>query len=396
MLGIEPPDSDAHKYVSFRKKHVFIWMIILTLCTLIGIRYLFSHGFYLGFVPPPEPAPPLSQEMISRFNQLEDKLNKAINDVNEVYNFKEKLEKQIPPIDKSNKNIGNSGGKYLPLDKFNLADTKYEPQSSFEKLDTALEQINAELPLLKKGLTQAMFLQGNLPEGIPLIGKYTVSNSFGERIDPFTSQPAFHTGVDLSTDHGTPVVAALKGRVTKVVPNNDKSGYGNYIEITHPNQVTTLYGHLSSILVKENQELQKGELIGLVGDTGRSTGPHLHFEVQVAGKPVNPMGGGISPIAIKPNPIALSALDAELRAKCAPLLLIVKDETSKIFKDCLDSKGKGVKEILIAKQSESVNSSKKTDPNKLNDECVYIDENKMLQTDKSLACRSNNKSESSQ
>jgi hypothetical protein len=77
-------------------------------------------------------------------------------------------------------------------------------------------------------------------------------------------------------------------------------------------------------------------------------------------------------------------------------LLIVKDETSKIFKDCLDSKGKGVKETLIAKQSESVNSSKKTDPNKLNDECVYIDENKMLQTDKSLACRNNSNSESRQ
>ena len=395
MLSKEPPDTDANKYFSIRKKHLFFWIVILALCTVIGIRYLFSHGFYLGFVPPPEPAPPLSQEMISRFNQLEDKLNKAINDVNEVYNFKEKLDKQIPSNDKSIKNKGNSGGKYLPLDMFNLATDGYEPKSSFEKLDTALEQINAELPLLKKGLTQAMLLQSNLPAGIPLIGKYTVSNSFGERVDPFTSQPAFHPGIDLSTDHGTPVVAAAKGRVTKVVPNNDKSGYGNYIEITHPNQVTTLYGHLSAILIKENQELQKGELIGLVGDTGRSTGPHLHFEVQVAGKPVNPMGV-ISPIAMKPNPIALSALDAELRAKCAPLLLIVKDETSKIFKDCLDSKGKGVKETLIAKQLESANSSKKTDPNKLNDECVYIDENKKLQTDKSLACRNNSNSESSQ
>ena len=395
MLGKEPPDTDANKYFSIRKKHLFFWIVILALCTVIGIRYLFSHGFYLGFVPPPEPAPPLSQEMISRFNQLEDKLNKAINDVNEVYNFKEKLDKQIPSNDKPIKNKGTRGGKYLPLDMFNLATDGYEPKSSFEKLDTALEQINAELPLLKKGLTQAMLLQSNLPEGIPIIGKYTVSNSFGERVDPFTSQPAFHPGIDLSTDHGTPVVAAAKGRVTKVVPNNDKSGYGNYIEITHPNQVTTLYGHLSAILIKENQELQKGELIGLVGDTGRSTGPHLHFEVQVAGKPVNPMGV-ISPIAMKPNPIALSALDAELRAKCAPLLLIVKDETSKIFKDCLDSKGKGVKETLIAKQLESANSSKKTDPNKLNDECVYIDENKKLQTDKSLACRNNSNSESSQ
>jgi murein DD-endopeptidase MepM/ murein hydrolase activator NlpD len=396
MLGKEPPDNDADKYFSIRKKHLFFWIVILILCAVIGTRFLFSHGFYLGFVPPPEPAPPLSQEMISRFNQLEDKINKAINDINEVYNLKEKLDKQSPPIDKSKKNNGNSGGKYLPLDKFNLASAGYEPQSSFEKLDTALEQINAELPLLKKGLTQAMLLQSNLPEGIPLIGKYTVSNSFGERIDPFTSQPAFHTGIDLSTDQGTPVVAAANGRVTKVVPNNDKSGYGNYIEITHPNQVTTLYGHLSAILVKENQELQKGELIGLVGDTGRSTGPHLHFEVQVAGKPVNPIGGGISPIVMKPNPIALSALDAELRAKCAPLLLIIKDETSKIFKDCLEAKGKGVKETLIAKQSESVSSSKKTDPNKLNDECVYIDENKKLQTDKSLACRNNSNSESSQ
>jgi len=100
------PD-DANQYFSIRKKHFFVWFFILVVCICVGLRYLFLHGFYMGFVPPPEPAPPLSQELISRFNQLEDKLNKTINDVNDVYHFKEKLEKQIP-----NKNKDNKGGKY--------------------------------------------------------------------------------------------------------------------------------------------------------------------------------------------------------------------------------------------------------------------------------------------
>jgi len=387
-------DDNANQYFSIRKKHFFIWFLILVICVCIGTRYLFLHGFYMGFIPPPEPAPPLSQELISRFNQLEDKLNKTINDVNEVYSFKEKLEKQLPPNNKSFKGKDNKGGKYLPFDKFNLASENYEPLNSFKKIELAIEQINEEVPLLKQQISSSILFQTNLPEGVPVIGNYLLSSGFGERIDPFTSQPSFHPGVDISSELGTPVVAAAKGKVTKINLNTDKSGYGNYIEVSHPNKISTLYGHLSEILVKENQVLQKGEIIGLVGDTGRSTGPHLHFEVQVDGKAVDPMAI-ISPIAMKPNPVALSSINSEMKTKCAPLLAIVKDESALKYKECLANKGKNIKESLLALQKDNPVMSKQ-DRIKLQDDCTFVDSEMKLQTSQSTKCQSKITSESSQ
>jgi murein DD-endopeptidase MepM/ murein hydrolase activator NlpD len=387
-------DDNANQYFSIRKKHFFIWFLILVICAFIGIRYLFLHGFYVGFVPPPEPAPPLSQELISRFNQLEDKLNKTINDVNEVYSFKEKLEKELPPNKKAIKGKDNKGGKYLPLDNFNLASEDYEPLNSFKKIELAIEQINEEMPFLKQQISSSILFQTNLPEGVPVVGKYMLSSGFGDRIDPFTSQPSFHPGVDIVSELGTPVVSAAKGKVTKINLNSDKTGYGNYIEITHPNKISTLYGHLSEILVKENQVLQKGEIIGLVGDTGRSTGPHLHFEVQIDGKAVDPMAI-ISPIAMKPNPISLSSIDSEMKTKCAPLLAIVKDESAVKYKECLANKDKNIKESLLALQRDNPVLSKQ-DRIKLQDDCTYVDSEMKLQISQSTSCQNKLTSESSQ
>ena len=366
------PTSDDNKFFSIRKKHFFISGIVGILIIGFALWYLILHGLYIGFTPPAEPPPPLSQELISRFNQLEDQLNKAINDVNEIYQLKEKLNSQLPKKD-DNKNKGNKGGRYLPINKLNLAEDNYELSSSFEKIELTILQINEELPYLKKNLLNTVFLNTNLPEGIPLIGEYKISSGFGERQDPFNLQPSFHPGVDISSDMGTPVLAAANGVIKKITPNTDKTGYGNYIEISHPNGVSTLYGHLSEILVKENQTIRRGEIVGLVGDTGRSTGPHLHFEVQVAGTPIDPLSF-MSPIKMKPNTIALSALSAEIKAKCAPLLVIVKDENSKIFKDCLANKGTNVKNTLLANQNE--NAIPKSDSTLFQNECTYIDENK--------------------
>jgi hypothetical protein len=93
---------------------------------------------------------------------------------------------------------------------------------------------------------------------------------------------------------------------------------------------------------------------------------------------------------MKPNPIALSAVNAEVRAKCAPLLLIVKDENAKLFKDCLESKGKNVKDVLIAKQAEAASPIKELEKPQLRDGCSFIDSNMRLQVDTtSPACQSN-------
>jgi murein DD-endopeptidase MepM/ murein hydrolase activator NlpD len=384
MQERQTPITDEDKYFSIRKKNVFIVLALGLIIIIFFLRYLFLHGLYIGFTPPPDPPEPLSQELVSRFNQIEDQLNRAINDVNEVYLLKEKLNTQLPKKDVKNNKDGK-GGRYLPLQTLNLAEKNYDIPSSFNQIQTTLDEMMAELPFLKNGMLDLIYLQSNLPDGIPLIGEYKISSGFGERPDPFTLRPSFHPGIDIASDIGTPVLAAADGKVLKTSRNKNDSNYGIYVEIAHPNQVTTLYGHLSEILVQENQSIRKGDIIGLVGETGRTTGPHLHFEVQVSGTAIDPMSF-MSPIKVKPNPLAISSINSEIKVKCAPLLLIVKDENSKIFKDCLANKGNNVKNDLLAFQGD--NTSKRPESTSLQEGCTYVDENKRLQTKNNTDCAS--------
>ncbi len=112
-----------------------------------------------------------------------------------------------------------------------------------------------------------------------------ISGAFGERIDPFNGEGAFHTGVDISSTVGTPIVAPADGVVEFADVMN---GYGRAIVIDHGYGVTTRYGHLSAWAVTAGQEVHRGDVIGYVGDSGRSTGPHLHYEVRIYNTPVNP------------------------------------------------------------------------------------------------------------
>ena len=113
-----------------------------------------------------------------------------------------------------------------------------------------------------------------------------VTSEFGNRIDPFTGQRKGHNGMDLAVPTGTPIRAALPGTVTTAA--YDQGGYGYYIMIDHGNGLTTLYGHNSQLLLQVGQTVEAGDIISLSGSTGRSTGPHLHFEVRVNGERTNP------------------------------------------------------------------------------------------------------------
>jgi murein DD-endopeptidase MepM/ murein hydrolase activator NlpD len=124
-----------------------------------------------------------------------------------------------------------------------------------------------------------------LPVRAPLIGEAPVSSPFGYRRDPFLGLPMLHTGVDLVQDYGSEIHATAGGRVAHAGP---MGGYGDMVEIDHGNGLVTRYGHLSEILVAEGQEVKAGALLGRLGSTGRSTGPHLHYEVRVDGEPVDP------------------------------------------------------------------------------------------------------------
>lgn len=123
------------------------------------------------------------------------------------------------------------------------------------------------------------------PIHMPIAGNFRQSSSFGNRTDPFTGGRAFHSGMDFAAPAGTTVLSAGKGVVSFV---GTRSGYGKVVEVRHDNGLVTRYAHLSDYLSREGQAVNTGTPIALVGSTGRSTGPHLHFEVRRANDAINP------------------------------------------------------------------------------------------------------------
>ncbi len=162
--------------------------------------------------------------------------------------------------------------------------------SSLDRLyalkDTALSGATATgISLgLTRNVTTADWLRANsAPNLWPVEGP--VTGSFGERIDPFNGEGAFHSGVDISASYGQPVIAPADGMV---VGADFMGGYGRAIVLDHGHGITTRYGHLANFAVVPGQYVRRGDTIGYVGLSGRSTGPHLHYEVRINDTPVNP------------------------------------------------------------------------------------------------------------
>lgn len=113
-----------------------------------------------------------------------------------------------------------------------------------------------------------------------------LSSAYGMRVHPVTGQLARHNGIDIPAPHGTPIYATADGVVGRA---QRLGGYGLYVEVEHGSGIQTRYGHMSSFVVAPGQRVRKGDVLGYVGSTGRSTGNHLHYEVRIAGTPVNPI-----------------------------------------------------------------------------------------------------------
>jgi murein DD-endopeptidase MepM/ murein hydrolase activator NlpD len=161
------------------------------------------------------------------------------------------------------------GGPLISLPS--SADGSLDPR--FRRLGLSLTRMDA----LQRGF------QG-IPQVIPAAGTH-ISSGFGYRTDPFAGSPAFHAGLDFKGPTGAPIYSAAKGKVAFV---GQRAGYGNCIEIDHGNGLRTRYAHMSAFRARVGDLVRPGQLIGAVGSTGRSTGPHLHFEVRLNGQPVNP------------------------------------------------------------------------------------------------------------
>lgn len=174
---------------------------------------------------------------------------------------------------------GGKGGLYLPLERPSLE----QLQRAVNGLNEAADQTSDIFTLIESRLFEARLLALMIPNSVPVDGP--IGSGFGFRSDPITGRAALHTGLDFPNEVGTPIHAAAGG---VVVSTEFHPQYGQLLEIDHGRGLTTLYAHCSRIEVRQGDIVKRGQLVARVGNSGRSTGPHLHFEVLVEGVPQDP------------------------------------------------------------------------------------------------------------
>lgn len=207
------------------------------------------------------------QARILRLDAFGDRLAKAANIKREEFRFDEKP--------------GQGGPMPAGLSR-DLSVTEF--QKMLSEISVVLEDRADKLGVLDSYLMDDRLARKTIPTTLPIAQGYYSSN-FGSRIDPITGRQSHHTGVDLIAPQGTPVLAAAGGIVSAV---EFQAEYGNIVDVDHENGLTSRYAHLSKSMVKVGDVVMKGQSIALVGQTGRVTGPHLHFEVREKGIPLNP------------------------------------------------------------------------------------------------------------
>ena len=206
------------------------------------------------------------QARILRLDAFGERLAKAAGIKREEFSFDEKP---------------GQGGPAMVMDH---ELTMPEFQQMLEEMSRVLDDRSDKLGVLDSFLMDDRLARKTIPTTMPVEAGYYSSN-YGYRLDPITGRSTFHTGVDIIAAPGTPVMAAAGG----VVSASDYSPeYGNMVDVDHDNGLTSRYAHLSKSLVKVGDVVMKGQVIALVGNTGRVTGPHLHFEVREKGIPLNP------------------------------------------------------------------------------------------------------------
>ncbi|MDO5484161.1 MAG: M23 family metallopeptidase, partial [Desulfovibrionaceae bacterium] len=216
---------------------------------------------------------------------LAERLTSVSRDLLRVQNFDAKLRIMMNmenDPDEVGQEPGDFSRTYLPLHRQELAARKMQDFLSRLSEAVRLEEV------LQQDLLRTLRENRNTLASLPTIWPATgfVSSSFGMRSSPFGRGRKFHKGLDISNRTGTPIVATAQGTVILAARDG---AYGNSVEIDHGGGIVTKYAHLQKFTVQSGQWVRRGQLIGNMGMSGRSTGPHLHYEVRLNGVPVNPM-----------------------------------------------------------------------------------------------------------
>ncbi|MEM7009464.1 MAG: M23 family metallopeptidase [Thermodesulfobacteriota bacterium] len=249
---------------SIKKSHIRI-----AFCSIIIFAFVSLFSFGTSYVYYKD-----SARKSQSVNKLIGTINLLSQDIDENRLIESKLRDKLQGIEatllemqdildkKGIKKQLSIGGEFIPAERLSLSYVDY----------------------MKKDIDKMFNTMRNVPVGIPLAGK--INSNYGYRKDPFTKRPAFHSGIDIDANRGDNIVATADGYVSYAAW---RKSYGKTVIIKHKDGYKTLYGHLSKITVQEGDKVVVGDVIGKAGSTGRSTGPHLHYEVIKDGKRVNPI-----------------------------------------------------------------------------------------------------------
>lgn len=251
--------------ISVEKRSLKLFALVATILLCVCL-----YGFY-GLTQQPQHfrIEVENQRLRAENERQRQELNALSTRIEAVEDTSRKLAEKSGVV-QENANLPGTGGPAMPL----------EPESL-----PALEEKMTHLEKDLHAYETVMQGRGYTPSVWPVLGK--LESAFGGRRNPFGgSAYEFHTGQDIDAPWGAPIIAGAAGRVSFVGWQN---GYGQLVVIDHGGSLTTRYGHLSQIAVSQGSTVRRGELVGKVGSTGRSTGPHLHYEVRINDEPVNPL-----------------------------------------------------------------------------------------------------------
>jgi len=300
LMWVSGPTGNVRNVsITAKKMLIGVGVLALALVTLGFMLYLV--GFKIAIEVRPELARSLGgvttqaeqQRMESmyreRLSKLQGMLEATSHDVRQLETLKNQFMELATPASVREKRSTTEDGRGGPL----LPSMRPLPLNG-QPLDVAFDAVVQEFGQFHKTVGS---LPGNwardlnrlktFPTGVPLTpGGFRLSSGFGMRTDPFTGMLGRHDGLDFTSAHGAPILAAGDGVVSR---SDWENTYGNIVEITHAEGFMTRYAHISTRLVKEVQRVKRGDRIAEVGSTGRSTGPHLHYEVFHQGRVINPL-----------------------------------------------------------------------------------------------------------
>ena len=278
---------------------------VLTAAVVIGF-FLVTSGFllhFVGFKIAVEYNPDLARsiggvtteaeqkrmESVYRdhLTQLRESMHSTVNEIRQLETMKNRfMEMATPNVvrDKINRKDDNKGGPLIAPRAFSSL-FRQPLGIEFDQTLQDFVQTQAAVAELRTNWEKQLDWLQTLPTGLPVRGDYRISSGFGIRNDPFTGGLAMHEGLDFTASTGTQVIATAKGKVTR---SGWDFGYGNVIEVLHAEGFSTRYAHLSKRIALVGDVIERGSVLGEVGSTGRSTGPHLHYEVFIKDRVINP------------------------------------------------------------------------------------------------------------